>query len=51
MKHKIMFQRYPGQIVLEIYRGLLINRTMKDMRKVYSDIFSPNYDLPENRKR
>jgi glycosyltransferase involved in cell wall biosynthesis len=28
-----------------------IYRTMKDMVKVYRQIFSPNYDLPANRKR
>ena len=28
-----------------------ILKTIKDMRKVYSDIFSPEYDLPKNRAR
>jgi glycosyltransferase involved in cell wall biosynthesis len=28
-----------------------IIRTIKDMRRVYSDIFSPHYDLPMNRNR
>jgi glycosyltransferase involved in cell wall biosynthesis len=28
-----------------------ILKTIKDMQKVYSDIFSPDYDLPQNRAR
>jgi glycosyltransferase involved in cell wall biosynthesis len=28
-----------------------IMRTLSDMRKVYNNIFSPYYDLPDNRKR
>ena len=40
----------------EVGRGSSVSfkniiNTLKDMKKVYSDIFSPHYETPENRKR
>jgi hypothetical protein len=43
------FPRKFGQGASTSFKNIM--RTIKDMRKVYREIFSDHYDLPKNRQR